>query len=402
MLLVGCTFEHSWTYPDMVDIRRANELQNDPWLAPETVPLSKAYPGKVQRTVVSRQYETSMTAADIALVETEAALQAGWAITGAHCTEVGQDEPGGKRPDGVALTLVGVSLTREGNLDHTAQASIAVVYDIPDQPGGNEHALPPARGGPRPFSTVRVEGIVPHHRDQWWPDSPTLALEDTCLTGTQLDERTTDPEGSLSPGTPDPWNDSLPLVRDEDRSSREKGRPWPSGTPEGLFEAIERAQDDEVLNALGVLEETSTWGVGGKGWKKNHDQRVFPYGMSKQDSVQSTELVDVADRATSDGWRLTYTGCWSSGLTLAELRRPVGKDYSVVLRLTQVADVLEPGQATLTAHAQITSPSWYGPAADSLDTVAQVCATPTDEAFVWQGTAWFGPSQLAPVQAGGR
>ncbi|MCL2091809.1 MAG: hypothetical protein FWH11_11555 [Micrococcales bacterium] len=390
----SCTPEDRLIYPDELDVARLTQMQNDPWLAPDDVRLwSEASTSTahrpLRRPTVQRGYATSMVPGDIAMVEVGAAQRVGWQVTGATCRSADLDGPGG----------VVVSLRKDQGGPMTAWVQVGMARVDPAQylfgswPGDPVPSLPPGAGpgvplgDPTPSSEhptwVEVVGLAPYHVDQWWLEQRPVDVEDTCL-------------GGGSPGVaaqPDPGEE--PLVREGERLPRTAARPWSSGLPPDLLQAMAETDADTVLDALGVTVTPDP-----HEWEEDHATRRFPRGESERSPVPSTTLADVVDQATGSGWALTYTGCWSSGLTLAELRRPVGQRYSAVLRLTQVPDLPGPGQATLTVRAQMTSPAWYGPAVDRLDPVSQVCATPTDQVFVWDGTPWFGPSQLAPVQTG--
>jgi hypothetical protein len=51
----------------------------------------------------------------------------------------------------------------------------------------------------------------------------------------------------------------------------------------------------------------------------------------------------LVDQAT--GWSLTYTGCWTSGLTVAEPHRDLTGGYTVALRLEQAPASTDPPPA---------------------------------------------------------
>lgn len=384
----ACIQEDRLIYPDEVDLARLDRMQNDPWLAPDDVRLSSetaggSAVGPFQRATVQRGYTTSLTPGGIATLEVGAAQRAGWQVTGATCRAARTDNQGG----------VVVSLRHDQGGPMTAWLQVGMLRGDPAHPVPHDAGPGVQMGSAAPSLEhpvwVQVTGIAQQHVDQWWPNQRVVAIEETCLSGASPGVAAQEAPGDT------------PIRHEGEKLPHPAARPWPSGMPPGLPEAMANTHADSLLTTLGVAIPPDSYRPPNS-WEEDYSTRLFPQGESEQHPVPSTTLDDMVDQATDEGWTLTYAGCWSSGLTLAELRRPVGKDYSVVLRLTQVADVLEPGQATLNSHAQVTSPSWYGPAADSLDAVPQVCATPTDEAFVWEGTPWFGPSQLAPVQTGDR
>lgn len=164
--------------------------------------------------------------------------------------------------------------------------------------------------------------------------------------------------------------------------------------PDSLFDALDVAAADLVLARLGLNQ----WGSGPFAYSS-------PQGVSPPQVAAATSLPATVAEATTEGWSLTYTGCWASGLTVAELHRDLTGGYAAALRLQQTPNSADdPTQVAFAAAAVIASPSRGGPGPDDLEPVTAACwaqepADPTaPPAFAWVGTPWFGPTALGTVQ----
>ncbi len=371
--LVGCSDPDGRYLTNAVDIERATRIWNDPWAAPDTTIAATGEPDRrrLLRVVANRAHRTSAAPKDAVLGEIRAAQAVGWELTGVSCAARGVG--------------VDASLKRSGNLD---QAATAWVIVNAEEPGVVPRATPSDAvepNAPDPYSpllTVKVGVEVPHHLDREWPDPPAVAVEDTCLA-------------DAVPGVeaqPDPGD--MPLLAGG-RMPGKATKPTHAeqNLPDSLLEAFDVATADLVLIRLGLTLDPDPIAY------------YSPQGVSPPQVTVATTLVDTVGQATAEGWSLTYTGCWASGMTVAELHRDLTSGYTVALRLQQTPDSADdPTRVAFTAAAVIASPSRGGPGPGDLEPVTAPCwaPEPTDPsappAFIWAGTPWFGPTYLGAVQ----
>ena len=379
LALTGCSQPDARYFTHETDVTRATRIWNDPWVAPTTTTAASGGDvlPDVRRDVASRTYQTAQAPGLAALDEIQAAQTVGWELTGANCVA-------GTPGRAVA------SLKRGGDLDRAATAWV-LVGDERD-PGPPSRAVTSQDDGtklrtPGPGSspvTVKIIVEVPHHLDREWPNPPAVLVEDTCLAGTlpgvaaQLGQA----------GGP------LPDKHVPGKASKPTRRP---AIPDSLLDARETANDDPVLADLGLVilpPERST----------GRDIYRAAEGATQPQTATVTTLTDTVGQATENGWTLTYTGCWASGTTLAELHRDLSDGYSVALRLEQVPSPSDTDQTTFSSAAVVSTPTEGGPGPGELDEVTTPCwaQEPADPdalpAFSWTGTPWFGPTGLGAVQ----
>jgi len=374
LALAGCYKADGRYFSDDIDVQRATRAWNDPWVAPRVT--TAAHGGDVLPTVVrevaSRTHTASVRPAEAVLDEIHAAQAAGWELTGANCQTRG----------------AAASLKRSGSLDEAAVAWV-LAGDAPYlQPPGRieaEQADPTdeALMGPPPWPvTVKVVVQVPHHLDRTWPDPPAVTVDDTCLAGTL-------------PGVaaqPTQVNKPLP---DGAMAEKQRKPVWRAQQPPAsLVRAQEAAATDPVLGELGLAVLTELRSDG-------RDEYTAPSAQIRPRPGEPTTLAETVETATTAGWSLTYTGCWASGMTIAELHRDVTNGYSVALRLELHPD---PDAGTIfTAAAVLSTPTEGGPRRGDLPHVTTPCwavEQPDDvsPAFSWAGIPWFGPTNLGSVQ----
>jgi len=385
LALAGCYQGDARYSTNTTDARRATRIWNDPWAAPDTVKTAGgtvAYPGVV-RLVASRAYQISAVPGDAVIGEIQAAQEDGWELTGADCT---------RTYDGIYSAFA--SLTRHGDLDHAATAWVLVGNRQSSGPPQNHasHADetdrlntapspdaddPPATRDPRPVTvTVLVE--VPHHLDQEWSDPPTVQLQDTCLAG-------------ATPGVGAQLEPGRKVLADRIPGKRSKPKDRPVGPRDGLLDAIGQADRDPTISELGLNMRR---------WISVDHGTTASAPQDQIEPVQAppTTLTRTVDQATADGWSLTYTGCWASGLTLAELHRSLTNGYDLALRLELAPDPTDSTQTAFAAKTLISTPTEGGPGPHDLGKVTTPCwaQQPPDPAappaFTWAGVPWFGPA----------
>jgi hypothetical protein len=385
----ACPREPNPLYPTTVDLDRAVRAWNDPWLAPDATEIrmgdGELYSDIVNRNIGGRSYKTPISPSEAVLAEVQAAQAVGWTLTGAECLDTSTKHAGAGLQARASLSKSAEGLDR---------AVLAWVYASAESDGGTVSTAPAGTATPTPQdgTQVSVEAVVPNHTDTTWPVVAAVTVEQTCLGGARenhgLHPKQQDVDGGDKYG-------GLPLPEHSSGGARS----WQPGVgvPDGLPEAVAEANADPVLSRQGLrLDDPQPW-------ERNQLELGLPRGGREQ-TVAPQALAQTVDGALADGWSLTYTGCWASGLTMAELRRGLADDYSVVLRLTLAPDSAhptsraDPMSAFLVSTAVITSPRWGGPAPESLTSVTGLCTTPTTEVFTWNGTPWFGPTLLAPIR----
>ena len=372
LALAGCTPEDGRYHADRTDVERATRIWNDPWVAPTALRHASGRglaPPLVARAVASRDYRTPARPRDAVIGEIQAAQAAGWELTGVDCATQA-DSAGGA----VA------SLKRSGGLDEAATAWVLVGREVysapPDQHySASAHAHEDQPGAPKPVAvTVIVE--VPHHLDQQWPDPPTVEVQDTCLAGAQ------DVAAQLPP--------SGKVLADHVPGKRTKPKDQPPGPRTGLLAAIDQADDDTTISSLGLDLRRRVTVDGSTVTGTTDDQTQLTV-------APATTLADTAGGAVAEGWSLTYTGCWASGMTVAELHRNLTGGYTLALRLERTPDPTDPTQTIFAAAVRISTSTEGGPGPGDLDEVTTPCwaQEPADPdappAFAWAGTPWFGP-----------
>ncbi|MDR3068392.1 MAG: hypothetical protein LBU50_02690 [Cellulomonas sp.] len=371
LALAGCSGPDGRYLTNAVDVERATRMWNDPWAAPAD---TSAASGRadifiVDRGVAYRKYRTAVSPRDAVLGEIQAAQAVGWELTGVSCGPKG--------------TKVNASLKRSGSLDKAAagwvgadKRAVDVVPQATPTPPGTAGPGNPSPD-PAPF-TVAVGVQVPHHLDREWPDPPAVAVEDTCLAGTV-------------PGVAaQVYQYSHPLLA----GNRLPGKATtPSYGAQKMPDGVLDIADDPVLTRLGLDLRSRTGRTGDP-----------PSSTSPPQATVATTLSDTLTQATAEGWSLTYTGCWASGMTVAELHRDLTSGHTAALRLQQTPNSADdPTQVAFTAAAVIASARRGGPGPDDLNTVTTPCwaqepTDPTTPAFTWAGTPWFGPTRLDTIQ----
>ena len=209
------------------------------------------------------------------------------------------------------------------------------------------------------------------------PPTRTVQVADTCL-------------GGADPGTPVQLAASYKVLADHVPGKRTKPKDPPPEPREGLVEAVDQANDATVTGL----------GLDLGRWVRVEDSQVHgdPQDTAPPATVPAATLPDTVGQAAADGWSLTYTGCWASGLTVAELHRDLTGGYTAALRLETTPEATDPTLTTLTASALVSTPTEGGPGPGDLDEVAAPCwaQAPADPdappAFAWAGTPWFGPA----------
>ncbi|MDR3068393.1 MAG: hypothetical protein LBU50_02695, partial [Cellulomonas sp.] len=264
---------------------------------------------QVMRTVASRTYQSVGVPAELVLGEVRAAQAAGWELTGASCTGPTARSPG--------VTVA--SLKQSGGLD---QAAAAWVSGEQEATGADQYA-DDTPGSLEPVK-VTVRADVPHHLDQEWPDPPAVQVDDTCLAG-------------AAPGVDAQQEPDSQVLADRIPGKRTKPKDQ-SVSRDGLLEAIRAASYDSTISDLdldlhrGIVDENGTVAGAPRDW-------------ADPTTVPAATLTGTVDRATADGWSLAYTGCWASGMTLAELHRDLTGSYTMALRLEQIPSTTDPTQA---------------------------------------------------------
>ncbi len=379
LMLVGCSGPDGRYLTNAVDVERAARMWNDPWAAPDTTTAADGYPNglpRLHRVVAERAYRTPVAPENAVLDEVRAAQAVGWELTGATCDTEG------------SFPIV-ASLRRDGSLDEAAIASVVVSrgeqpYGVPPATPASPEASRQSTPGPDSASlTVTITVQMPHHLDREWPNPPAVAVEDTCLAG-------------AAPGVKaQPYPGDMPLLA----GSRMPGKATKptreeQDVPGSLIDAFDVANADPVLAWLGLnLSDPDPFAYSS------------PQGVSLPQVTVATTLADTVGQATAEGWSLTYTGCWASGMTVAELHPDLTGGYTVALRLQQTPDSADdPTRVAFTAAAVIASPSRGGPGPGDLEPVTAPCwaQVPVDPAgppaFTWEGIPWFGPTTLGAVQ----
>jgi hypothetical protein len=157
LLLAGCPApQRADLEPDDVDRQRAEQVQSDPWVAPDERSQVGQLPGSngwVDRLVAARTDVVAGQEQDVLRAETERAVAAGWELVAAVCAD-------GQGPR--------VELARGSSLDDDARA-VVTTRDV----SLTEDEL---------RYEVRVRAYVPHHVDRGWPRPAVLDIGDSCLS----------------------------------------------------------------------------------------------------------------------------------------------------------------------------------------------------------------------------
>jgi hypothetical protein len=359
VLLVGCVTPLAGSYRDETDLVRLGRIWNDPWVAADqTAVRTPAVPDWVDRGGAIRRHTLYVSDA-LAVIreEIQAAASVGWELTGATCPS----------DDSAQITA---SLKKGGDeLDRAAIAWIRVAFD---------EALTDDTGT---LVTVEVEAKVPDSRDQSWPNPDAVPLENTCLIQASEAGST---QAELS---------NLPITNGGTTAQRQTAAMpswWSAETAKTLAEKATALNDDPLLKELGIQPSMTL------DWRDDVLSWAVPSGSASQEDTADSLARIVAEASSSD-WTLVYSGCWPSGLKIAELRHGIDNEHTAALRMTQTPTA-EPTRATLTATVTISSPQWGGPPTDPPETVASCWSEgTTPDTFKTTGTPWYGPTSIAPV-----
>jgi len=376
-LLAACTptvapARGAW-YGDATDVRRAQAIWADPWVAPTTthvaafhdLPSGVLFRDVGRRAVVATAGSTGAAAV---AAEVEAATHTGrWVLVGANC-----------KPADPTLGDAAAWLSRTGaGLDAAATAVVSA-----------GHLESGAVSG-----TLTV--FVPHHLDRTWPRPAPLDLALSCLAGAPATSTGTQPE---RPGSR-PLSDE-PV--DEARDLPQLDAPaWTPGPPADLAEARAALTDDPVLTRLGAVPAPPGDSFNAFG-ERNTAQRSVTFAASPG------PLAGQVEQARAAGWRLTYAACLPAPAAVtAELQRAAGSTRYAVLRLTAVRS---PGGDTANAAVvsvdSLLSSSLSLPAAPAISGqpcwatapagATGVVGAPSTDSRV-SGAPAFGPTLIQPL-----
>jgi hypothetical protein len=356
--LTGCVTPPSASYRDETDLARLSRLWNDPWVAADQTAIrTPAVPDWVDRSGAIRRHTLYIPDAMTTVrEEIQAATSVGWELTGATCPSDDSDQ-------------ITASLKKGGG--DLEQAVTAWIRVTPDE------TLKDATGM---LATVEVEAKVPDSRDQSWPNPDTVPLENTCLM--QASEA----------GSTQPELSNMPITAGNTAAHRQPATMpswWSAETAKTLTDKAATLNDDPLLKELGVQPNLSL------DWRDNLLSWSVPSGSASKDDTDGS-LSKIVAEASSRDWTLVYSGCWPSGLKIAELWREIDNEHTAALRMTQTPTA-EPTSATLTASVTVSSPQWGGPPTDPPEAVQGCWSEETTTAFKTTGTPWYGPTSIAPV-----
>lgn len=341
LLATGCSGQPGDHYADATDVARAERVWADPWAAPRPELPEAGYGsnGLVSREAGSR--ETSYDGVDAvraARLEVDAAVAAGWSLTGAECA-----------PDEVRLVL-----TRgTEDLDTTAAAGVTVT-------GSAE---------------VRVEVAVPHHADGSWPDlgSPVRPA-DSCLGG-----------GGAVP-LPDVPYDGSPI----DAAGADQDPPRWEETDPGDEALRARVADDAWFRSTGAELSVGEPATG----DRRRSAPAAEGSLTQPAADARTALAVVVGDLTAGGWETTWVSCGAQAPADATLRLVVDGRPATV-RLTAAATGTVSWQLTLPV-TDGPDPAWVlDPPA--LRTPACLGAEPLPRGLVHEGTPVGLPRRLQPI-----
>lgn len=282
LALAACSTSSPELQTTGVDVDRAFTAASDPWAAPTSVVFpSQEYGGaNVLRDAGSRTTTyPGLGARKIALLEVDAALNAGWTLASVGCEE------------GPVLTA---SLTRGKDLDDSALARLSV-------------------DGPE----AQVSLHVPHHLDGSWPSTTPIDLDQTCLAGGPANE----PVAKL-PFEPYPGDDDSPGPDDFEPWQRDRL----SGAEAALTAAVGADPFVEKIGAEVVEPDLRT----GDNWRTGLGAAaVVP-------ATGETTRASMADVLARSGWTATWASCGDNLPTSATAVLAIDT-ATVVARLTSTA-----------------------------------------------------------------
>jgi len=363
-LLSGCVPRDGRTYPNAIDVTRAQRAWTNPWLAPveaSTVEPTAAAPW-LRRDVARRGHDTPASPRAAVTTEVRAALASGWRLVEVRCQPDEQGSPG----------VASAELTLGSTVEDGIMASVSSSFGSMDatQYQGTQ---------------VVVSAEVAHHLDASWPERGPITLEGSCLLSDSLPAAPspTPTPSSASPSPSPEWGE-VPLPGEKAKAPEWQGDAF----PDDLRDAMDALRDDPALRALGVTLRSHDG--------EREDSGVDDAVMSDEMPISPpTDLTRTVASLTSQGWTLTYAGCIGPGApNLAELSRSAGK-RTAVLRLSQVAS--STADSPVEAKVVVSTPGYSPKTPAGISEPCFAASTPPTT-FSHRGTPSLGPTRMLPLQ----
>lgn len=352
-LLAGCDSTAEEQASTETDVRRAEGVWRDPWLAPADLGVpTHGYGsnGYVGRYAGQRQYVAGGSPTDAAATEVRAALDDGWELITATCSP--------------RRTLA--QLVRGSDLDDAALGAVVT------RPDGRD-------------VEVVVVAQVPHHADGSWPpsDAPTLELADSCLGGAdgrhpllELPGPPTDGEGEPGPEDFDGWQ------RDE----------WTDDETALLADLV----DDPWVQA--TVPDPATRLAPRDDLRTGDSNRFGVYASGELPSATRDPRAAVAAVvATMTEWEPTWAACTRGrdGVVDVRLRRVTDAGVATV-RLLRDASSSDVQWQLNTPLPEGPDPGWVADPS-ALDEPRCLSAAPLPDGLTVEGEPVSLPTQLQPV-----